>query len=178
MIQAFHGQLPRLHPQARAADNATFVGNVTVEEGASVWYGAVLRGDQASISIGANSNIQDAAVVHCAPNYPTSVGRNVTVGHGCIIHGCTVEDTCLIGMGAILMNGCVIGAGSLVGAGALVTQNTVVPPGSLVVGAPAKVIRPLRPDEAEGLLQSASGYQKLAEAQLPLCGDGAAEGAK
>lgn len=173
MIQTFHGRVPDLHPRARAADNATFVGDVTVAEGASIWYTAVLRGDEAPISIGANTNIQDGAILHCDHHTPTTVGREVTVGHKCILHGCTVEDTCIIGMGAILMNGCVIGTGSLVAAGALVTQNTIVPPGSLVVGVPAKVVRPLRPDETAGLSRSAENYRMLAEGQLPFCGSGA-----
>lgn len=177
MIQAFHGQLPVLHPRARAAENAVFVGRVSVAEGAGIWYNTVLRGDVAPISIGPNTNLQDGVIVHGNRVYATTVGRDVTVGHGCILHGCTVEDTCLIGMGATLMNGSVIGAGSLVAAGALVTQNTVIPPGSLVMGVPARVVRPLRPDETENLRRSAENYRQLAEELLPLCG-GEAEAAK
>ena len=123
MIQRFRGHSPIIHPAARLAANATLVGCVTVEAASSIWYGAVLRGDESSIHVGAGSNIQDNAVLHCDADCPTVIGRDVTVGHGAILHSCTVEDTCLIGMGAILLNGCTIGAGSLVAAGALVTQG-------------------------------------------------------
>ena len=117
MIQRFHGHSPIIHPAARLAANATLVGCVTVEAASSIWYGAVLRGDESSIHVGAGSNIQDNAVLHCDADCPAVIGRDVTVGHGAILHGCSVEDTCLIGMGAILLNGCTIGAGSLVAAG-------------------------------------------------------------
>ena len=162
MIQRFRGHSPIIHPAARLAANATLVGCVTVEAASSIWYGAVLRGDESSIHVGAGSNIQDNAVLHCDADCPT-----VTVGHGAILHSCTVEDTCLIGMGAILLNGCTIGAGSLVAAGALVTQGAVIPPGSLVVGSPARVVRSLRPEEAAELLQSAKTYRTLSAELLP-----------
>ena len=167
MIHPFETHLPEIHPSARIARNATLAGDVTVDERASIWYGAVLRGDEDAIRVGAESNIQDNAVLHCEGGCPMVVGRRVTVGHGAILHGCTVEDGALIGMGAILLNNCVIGAGSLVAAGALVTQGTVVPPGSLVVGAPARVKRPLRPEELEELSADVDKYLGLAE-QLPL----------
>ena len=171
MIQPYRTGRPRLEPTARVAENAVLVGDVTVEAGASVWYGAVLRGDEAPIRVGRDSNIQDSAVLHCDEGFPTTVGRGVTVGHGAILHGCTVEDGALIGMGAVLLNGCVIGAGSLVAAGALVTQGAVIPPGSLVVGSPARVKRPLRPDELAGLAQDAEKYLRLSAELLPLAGD-------
>lgn len=167
MVRAFESSFPRLHPEVWLADNATVVGDVLVERQASIWYGAVLRGDECSIRIGQGSNIQDQVVVHGDPDFPAVIGRDVTVGHGAILHGCTVEDGSLIGMGAILLNGCVIGVGSLVAAGALVTQNMVVPPGSLVVGAPARVVRPLTQEEAASLPRSAQTYRDLAGAQLP-----------
>ena len=170
MIQRYRDRVPALHPAARAAESAVVVGNVTVEEGASLWYGAVLRGDEAAIRVGAQSNIQDNAVLHCDEACPLTVGRRVTVGHGAILHGCTVEDGCLIGMGAILLNGCVIGAGSLVAAGALVTQNAAIPPGSLVMGSPAKVRRALSPEEQASLPESAQLYRELSAAQLPAAG--------
>ena len=176
MIQNFQGHTPDLHPTARAADSAALVGSVTLEDRVSVWYNAVLRGDECTIRVGRGSNIQDAAILHGDPAFPVTVGRDVTVGHAAILHGCTVEDGCLIGMGAILLNGCVIGAGSLVAAGALVTQNTVIPSGSLVMGAPAKAIRPLRPDEAAKLTESAQTYHALSAGQLPLCGGPTAGG--
>ena len=170
MIHSLDNHVPQLHPEARIAANATLVGKVSVGPAASIWYGAVLRGDECSICLGAGSNVQDQAVVHGDPDFPTVIGRDVTVGHGAILHGCTIEDGCLIGMGAILLNGCVIGAGSLVAAGALVTQNTVIPPGSLVMGSPAKAVRPLRPDEQESLPHSAQLYRELSAAQLHAVG--------
>lgn len=167
MIYSFEGTSPCLHPGCWIASNATVVGDVQIGQTASVWYGAVLRGDECSIRIGEGSNIQDQAVLHGDVGCPAIIGRDVTVGHGAIVHGCTVEDGSLIGMGAILLNGCVIGAGSLVAAGALITQHTVIPSGSLVMGSPAKVVRPLTPEEAASLLRSAQTYRELAQAQLP-----------
>ena len=170
MIRAYEGKTPVCAPTARAAENATLVGDVTLGPQSSVWFGAVLRGDEASITVGEAANIQDNAVVHCGENHPAVIGRGVTVGHGAIVHGCTVEDGALIGMGAILLNGCVIGKNSLVAAGALVTQNTVIPPESLVVGSPARVLRPLRPEELEAQAGDALHYVRHAADQLPLAG--------
>ena len=167
MIQQIEGMTPTIHSTARFADNAVLVGNVTLGEEVNIWYGAVLRGDNSSIVIGARTNVQEHVIVHCEPEYSVTVGQGVTVGHGAILHGCTIEDGCLIGMGAILLDGCVIGAGSLVGAGALVTQNTIIPPGSLVVGSPARVLRPLKPEESEDLLHSAENYCKHAAQAFP-----------
>ena len=168
MIRAYEGKTPVCAPTARAAENATLVGDVTLGPQSSVWFGAVLRGDEASITVGEAANIQDNAVVHCGENHPAVIGRGVTVGHGAIVHGCTVEDGALIGMGAILLNGCVIGKNSLVAAGALVTQNAVIPPESLVVGSPARVLRPLRPEELEAQAGDALHYVRHAADQLPL----------
>ena len=170
MLQAYGNLRPQIDPAARVAETAVVVGEVSVEAGASLWYGAVLRGDEAPIRVGRDSNIQDNAVLHCDDGFPMTVGRGVTVGHGAILHGCTVEDGALIGMGAVLLNGCVIGADSLVAAGALVTQGAVIPPGSLVVGSPARVKRPLRPDELAGLAQDAGKYLRLSAELLPLAG--------
>ena len=170
MIRSYAGKAPRLHPDTRVAPTAVVVGQVEVDQGASLWYGAVLRGDECPIRVGAGTNIQDQVLVHGDRDCPVRIGRDVTVGHGAILHGCTVEDGCLIGMGAILLNGCVIGAGSLVAAGALVTQNAAIPPGSLVMGSPAKAVRPLRPDEQESLPYSAQLYRELSAAQLPAAG--------
>lgn len=168
MIRPYQDKTPSLAPTVRTAENATIIGGVSLADHSSVWYGAVLRGDESTIQVGEGSNIQDNAVIHCDAPYPAVIGRDVTIGHGAIIHGCTIEDRCLIGMGAILLNGCVIGAGSLVAAGALVTQGMIVPPGSLVMGSPAKVTRPLKPEEAETNLTSAEEYRHLAAVQLPL----------
>ena len=139
MIQRFHGHSPIIHPAARLAANATLVGCVTVEAAYSIWYGAVLRGDESSIHVGAGSNIQDNAVLHCDADCPAVIGRDVTVGHGAILHGCSVEDTCLIGMGAILLNGCTIGAGSLV--------NRDIPSGVVAAGNPCRVLRPITEED-------------------------------
>ena len=176
MVRPYQTIWPSLAPTARVAENATLLGKVRLEEASSVWYGAVLRGDTAAIRVGAGSCIQDNVVIHCDTASPVTIGSDVTVGHGAIIHGCTIEDRCLIGMGAILLTGCVIGAGSLVAAGALVTQGTIVPPGSMVMGAPARVVRPLRPAEAEGNLASAEEYRALAAAQLPMAAAAEQEG--
>ena len=139
---------PTVHPDAFVAFNATVRGDVRIEEGASIFYGAVLRGDRAPITIGPGSNIQENCVVHVEYDLPVVLGRDVTVGHGAILHGCTVGDETLIGMGAIVLNGAKIGRHCLIGAGALVTQNMVIPDGSLAFGSPAK-IRGTLTDEAE-----------------------------
>ena len=167
MVQSYQGHTPQIHPTARAAENASLIGKVYLAAGSSIWYGAVLRGDSDEIHIGENSNIQDNAVCHCDAGHPVQVGKNVTVGHGAILHGCTVGDGSLIGMGAILLDGCVIGEGCTVAAGALVTHNTVIPDGSVAMGAPAKVVRPIRPDEASSQLGSAAHYRERSEVQLP-----------
>ena len=171
MIRSYQDKTPSLAPTARAAENASIIGGVFLADQSSVWYGAVLRGDESTIQVGEGSNIQDNAVIHCDAPCPAVIGRDVTVGHGAIIHGCTIEDRCLIGMGAILLNGCVIGAGSLVAAGALVTQGMIVPPGSMVMGSPAKVTRPLQPEEAEINLTAADEYRHLSALQLPLAAE-------
>ncbi len=157
---------PKIHPTALAGENVTLLGDVTVDEGASLWYGAVIRGDVAPIVIGANTNIQDGCIVHNDAGIPTLIGKNVTAGHAAILHGCTVEDNCLIGMGAILMNHCVIGEGSIIAAGALITERTVIPPGSMVMGCPGKVVRQVRADELAGNLDSALRYARHAREEL------------
>jgi len=138
---------PRVHPSAFAVPGATVVGDVTLGEQASVWYGAVLRGDINRIVIGPRTNIQDNVVVHVADDYPAIIGELVTVGHSAIVHACTVDDEVLIGMGAIILDGAEIGARSIIGANTLVTVGMHIPPGSLVLGSPAKVTRQLSGDE-------------------------------
>ena len=142
------------------AEGAVVVGNVTLARGVSVWYNAVIRGDQGPIRIGENTNIQECAVLH----QTTTVGAGCTVGHGAIVHGCTVGDNTLIGMGATLLNGSKIGKNCIVGAGALVTGKLDAPDGSMVLGSPAKVVRPLTPEELAGLRPSAEHYMELREA--------------
>lgn len=139
MLMKFRDKYPQVKKAAFVAENATLIGDVELEEDTTVWFGAVLRGDSSSIKIGKGSNIQDNCTLHCDEGSPLSVGQSVTVGHNVILHGCTVEDNCLIGMGAVIMNDAVIGANSIVGAGALITEGKVFPPNSLILGSPAKV---------------------------------------
>ena len=155
---------PVIHPSAFVAPGAVVRGEVHLAENSSVFYNAVLRGDRAPISIGEGTNIQDNCVVHVEYDLPVTVGKNVTVGHGAILHGCTVGDETLIGMGAIVLNGAQIGKSCLIGAGALVTQNAVIPDGCMAVGSPARVKRPLTPEEMDGLRQSAADYRQEAQA--------------
>ena len=155
---------PDIHPSAFVAPGAVVRGEVRLAENSSVFYNAVLRGDRAPISIGEGTNIQDNCVVHVEYDLPVTVGKNVTVGHGAILHGCTVGDETLIGMGAIVLNGAQIGKSCLIGAGALVTQNAVIPDGCMAVGSPARVKRPLTPEEMDGLRQSAADYRQEAQA--------------
>lgn len=149
---------PRIHEQAVVARGAVVLGDVTVGADSSIWYNAVVRGDVQSITIGAGTNIQDNAVLHVDADSPLNIGDRVTVGHGAILHGCTVEDGALIGMGAIVMNGARIGKNSIVAAGALVTQHTVIPEGSLVMGNPAKIRRSVTEEEIESSLRNAENY--------------------
>ncbi|MCU1405024.1 MAG: gamma carbonic anhydrase family protein [Glaciihabitans sp.] len=162
MILDFDGQSPKVDPSAFVAPNATLIGAVSLAAEASVFYGAVLRGDRDSITLGARSNLQDNVTVHCDPGAPVTVGSGVSVGHATVLHGCTIEDNCLIGMSATVLNRAVIGHDSLVAAGAVVLEDTVVPPRSLVAGVPAKVRRSLTDDEVEHLRRNASTYVTLA----------------
>jgi carbonic anhydrase/acetyltransferase-like protein (isoleucine patch superfamily) len=164
LIIPFGGAVPEVGDGAWVAPNATLIGRVTLGENASVFYGAVLRADVDSITIGAGSNIQDNVSVHCDAGIPTTVGSGVSVGHSAVLHGCTVEDDCLIGMSATVLNGAVVGAGSLVAAGAVVLEGTVIPPGSLVAGVPAKVRRELNSEEREALKENARHYLEISAA--------------
>lgn len=164
LLVTFGGNAPLIPDSAWVAPNATLVGEVTLGARASVFYGAVLRADVATITIGADTNLQDNVTMHCDEGIAATVGARVSVGHGAILHGCTVEDDCLIGMGATVLNRAVIGAGSLVAAGAVVLEGTVVPPGSLVAGVPAKVRRELSDDERAGIRENAAHYLQLSAA--------------
>jgi gamma-carbonic anhydrase len=150
------------------ASNATVVGDVTLGPQSSVFYGAVLRGDIARIVVGEGSNIQDNAVVHLADDLDAIIGSWCTIGHAAIVHACTIEDECLIGMGATILDGARIGARSIVGAGAVVTPRTVIPPGSMVVGTPAKVVRALTEEEQRGLKKWAEKYVHVSAAHRDL----------
>lgn len=150
---------PSFPASAFIAEGARLVGDVTLGEEVGIWFNAVLRADMAAIVIGDASNIQDNVSCHVDTGFPLTVGKNVSVGHNAVIHGCTIEDNCLIGMSATVMNGAVIGEGSLVAAGALVTEGTIVPPGSLMAGVPAKVRRELTAEEREGVIGNAENYR-------------------
>ncbi len=157
----FHPVTP--DPTTLIFPNAVVVGDVTLGKHCSVWYGAVIRGDEEQIVIGDNTNIQDNAVLHVTPGLPLRLGSGVTVGHGAILHSCTVGDDSLIGMGAIVLDGAVIGKNCLIAAGAVVTPRTVIPDGSMVMGAPGKVKRELTAEEMEGNRQNAKFYVDLKE---------------
>jgi carbonic anhydrase/acetyltransferase-like protein (isoleucine patch superfamily) len=159
MLRPYRGVLPRVHPTAFIDDSAQVIGDVEVGEESSVWMCAVVRGDVHWIKIGRRTSIQDGTVVHVMTGtHPTSIGDNVTVGHAAVIHGCTVENQCLIGMGAILLNGSHVGTGSIVAAGSLVVEEMRVPPRSLVMGSPAKVRRTLTDAEVADIQLYADRY--------------------
>ncbi len=157
-LDRFLRQNPALRQGVYLASTAVVLGDVTIGDFSSVWYGAVVRGDINYIRIGHHSNIQDNAVLHLADNYPCLVGNWVTIGHNAIVHACTVGDECLVGMGCTILDGAVIGEQSIIGANSLVPQKMIVPPGSLVVGSPAKVKRALTPEERAGLKWWAQKY--------------------
>lgn len=154
----FDGHSPAVAPSAWIAPNASLIGRVRVDAEASVWFGAVMRGDIDEIVLGPGSNLQDNAVIHTEKGSPTIIGANVSIGHGAVVHGCTVEDGSLIGMNATVLNGAVIGASSLVAAGAVVLEGTIVPPRSLVAGVPGKVRRSLSDEEVAGLHGNSARY--------------------
>ncbi|KAB1145406.1 gamma carbonic anhydrase family protein [Streptomyces luteolifulvus] len=170
LITGIGGKDPKVDADAFVAPTSAVIGDVTLHAGASVWYGAVLRGDVERISVGASSNVQDNCTLHADPGFPVSVGERVSIGHNAVVHGATVEDDCLIGMGATVLNGAVIGAGSLVAAQALVPQGMRVPPGSLVAGVPAKVKRELTAEEREGVTLNGTMYAELARAHRDVHG--------
>ena len=163
MFLSFCGKSPRNEGAAFVAPNATVQGDVILKPGSTVWYGAVLRGDDGTLTLGENSNVQDNAVLHTGPELDVVVGRNVSIGHSAVVHGCTVGDDCLIGMHATILNGAVIGAGSLVAAGALVTENAVIPAGSLVVGVPGKVVRTVSEKQKASIAANGEEYRELAK---------------
>ena len=152
------GKSPQVHSTAWVADSAEVMGNVHLGADASVWFGCVLRGDSDPLTIGEGSNVQDLSVLHADPGSPLTLGRHVTIGHKVMLHGCTVGDESLIGIGAIVLNGAKIGRNCLVGAGALVTEGKEFPDGSMIVGAPARAVRQLTPEQIAGLRRSAQHY--------------------
>ena len=159
MIRAFRGRGPKVDPSAFVDESALVIGEVEIGADSSIWMHAVLRGDVNGIRIGRRTNVQDGTVVHVMHGtHPTHIGDEVTIGHAAIVHGCTVADRVLIGMGAILLNGATIGEDSIVAAGTLVPEGMVVPPRSMVMGMPGKVRRPLSDEEVAGILESAASY--------------------
>ena len=162
-LYSFEGHRPRVHPDAFIAPTATLIGDVTVEAGASVWYGAVLRGDFAAIVVRAGANVQDGAVVHTTPDGPAEIGPGVTVAHACVVHAATLEAECLVGNGAVVLDRARVGAGTLVAAGAVVPAGALLPPGVLVAGVPAAVKGPLAGTAAERWVRvNPAAYQALA----------------
>lgn len=166
----YNGQLPQGKEAAFVAPTAVLAGEVTLAEGSSVWYGAVLRADTGRIRVGKDSNVQDNAVLHTGPDLDVVIGERVSIGHSAVVHGCTVGDDCLIGMHATVLNGAVLGEGCLIAAGALVTENTVVPPHSLVMGIPGKVRGTVTPEKAAELAHNVQEYCDLARAHARACG--------
>ena len=161
LIVTVDGHTPEIDPAAWVAPGAVVAGRVRIGPDSGVWYTTVVRADMESVTVGAGSNLQDGTVVHADPGFPAVIGDGVTVGHRAVVHGCTVEDDCLIGMGAVVLNGAVVGAGSLVAAGAVVSQGMVVPPRSLVAGVPGKVRRETTDGDLATVRASAAGYRHL-----------------
>lgn len=159
MLHSYRGIAPALHPSVFVVDSAEIIGDVSIGEDSSVWYHAVIRGDVNSIRIGARTNIQDGCLLHVRhKQYPLLIGSNVTLGHGAIVHACTINDVCLIGMGAIVLDNATINPYTLVAAGAVVLNNAEFPEGVLLAGVPARVVRKLNPAERTMLEQSAQNY--------------------
>jgi carbonic anhydrase/acetyltransferase-like protein (isoleucine patch superfamily) len=169
MILKFKKSFPQIHPKAWVAPSADIVGDVTIGADSSIWFGAVVRGDVHSITIGKRTSVQDLSMVHVThykkqdktDGNPTVIGDDVTIGHKVMLHGCTIEDGCLIGMSATILDGAVIGEGSIVGAHSLVTSNKVFPPHSLIMGSPAKVVKQLSQKESDDLILHAAMYVKF-----------------
>ncbi len=162
MILSAVGKTPVLPEDVFVAENAVVVGDVVLAEGVSVWFGALIRGDVDAIRIDEGTNVQDGAVLHVDAGSPLTIGRDVTVGHAAVLHGCTIGDGTLVGIKSVILNGAKIGKNCLIGANALVTENKVIPDGSLVVGSPGKILRSLTPDEIDSIVMNARHYVELA----------------
>ena len=152
-----------VHPTTFIAHNATILGNVHIGPNSSVWFGAILRGDSDTIKIGAETNIQDGAILHTDHTYPCEIGDHVSVGHGAVIHGATIERECLIGIRSVILNGAVIGTGSIIGAGTIIPEGMLVPPGSLVLGVPGKIKRTLAPEDFSKIEHAWKHYVNLSQ---------------
>lgn len=163
MIMNYKGKQPKLHGSSFIADGAVVIGDVTMEEGASIWFQSVVRGDSDHIHIGCRSNIQDNVTLHTDINHQIRIGNDVTIGHNAVIHGAEIEDECLIGMGAVILNGAHIGTHCIIGAGTLVKESQVIESNCVVVGNPARVIKQIRPEQVVEILSNAQHYVALAE---------------
>ncbi len=163
MVKAFNGHTPAIRSSCFVAENATVIGDVTLCEEASVWYGAVIRGDADAIFIGKGSNVQDCAVLHTDKGFQLTLGEKVTIGHSAVVHGADVGDNVIVGMHATLLNGCKIGKNSIIGAGALVREGQIIPENSLVVGCPAKILREVTPEQIADITWNADHYIELAQ---------------
>jgi gamma-carbonic anhydrase len=164
LIKPVKGILPKFGDNCWCAENSTIVGDVTMGDNCTIWFNAVVRGDVNSIIIGNNSNIQDGAIIHCTyQKTKTTIGNYVSIAHNAIVHGCTIEDNVLIGMGAIIMDGAVIETGSIIAAGAIVTQNTRVPAGSIYAGNPAKLLKEVSHEASEVFMRTANNYVMYSE---------------
>ncbi len=163
MIMDFEGVTPRINKKTYISESVEIIGKVNVEENVNIWFGTRLRGDMNNIIIGENTNIQENSVVHVDINSPCIIGKNVTIGHGTIIHGCSISDNVLVGMGSIILNNAKIGKNTIIGAGSLVTQGKEFPEGVLILGNPAKVIRQLTEAEIESIQRSADNYVSLSK---------------
>lgn len=163
MLVSYKHYKPNIEKNVFVAENSTIIGRCFIGENCSIWYNAVLRADVNEIRIGNITNIQDGCVVHCAHDYKTIIGENVTVGHNAIIHGCTIGSNCIIGMGATILDGAIVGDNVIVGANSLITSGKTIPSGMLVMGSPAKVVRGLTSEEIEGIHHSGEGYVKLSK---------------
>lgn len=161
MIKYLKDKKTKIHPDTFIAESADVMGDITIDEGSSIWYSAVARGDMNYIKIGKYTNIQDNATLHVDTHEPLEIGDYTTIGHNAVVHGCTVGDNCLIGMGAIILNGAIIGDNCIIGAGTLITEGTVIPPNSLVIGTPGKVKRQVTEEEIETIRHNAERYEKL-----------------
>ena len=168
MVKAFNGVFPKIDENCYISDSVDIIGRVTLGRDVNVWFGSRIRGDINTIIVGDYSNIQENSVIHVDINSPTTIGKNVTIGHGAIIHGCTIEDNVLVGMGAIVLNDAHLAKHCIVGAGALVTQGKSFPEGSLILGNPAKVVRALTPEEIMHIQQSAEEYVALSKKHMNL----------
>lgn len=163
MIKSYKGKSPDINKSCFIADNATIIGDVKIDENASIWYGTVVRSDMSYTTIGKNTNIQENTTVHNDFDTATEIGDNVTIGHNCVIHGCKINNNVLIGMGSVVLNNAEIGENTIVGAGSLITQGKKIPSGVLCIGSPAKVVRELTNQEIELIKASAIHYLEMAE---------------